>query len=149
MFHSTTGVGKPTTSHRSFVVLPRKPVTFPGSVLENLGGPKSRTRDRVFLWVVIKIENALTHRMTVTGKDGWEDRRADRLTDRQTDGLTVGLTVRQTNWETGRHTDLEKRRQIDRQTHRQKDIDRQTERRVERLWIIDLEARYRQKRLLS
>ena len=45
MFHSTTGVGKPTTSHRSFVVLPRKPVTFPGSVLENLGGPKSRTRD--------------------------------------------------------------------------------------------------------
>ena len=79
-------MGKPTTSHRSFVVLPRKPVTFPGSVLENLGGPKSRTRDRVFLWVVIKIENALTHRMTVTGKDGWEDRRADRLTDRQTDG---------------------------------------------------------------
>ena len=61
----------------------------------------------------------------------------------------LGLTVRQTNWETGRHTDLEKGRQKDRQTHRQKDIDRQTERRVERLWIIDLEARYRQKRLLS
>lgn len=61
----------------------------------------------------------------------------------------MGLTVRETNWETGRHTDLEKRRQLDRQTHRKKDIDRQTERRVERLWIIDLEARYRQKRLLS
>lgn len=127
MFHSTTGVGKPTTSHRSFVVLPRKPVTFPGSVSENLGGPKSRTRDRVFLWVVIRIENVLTGRQTVR----------------------LGLTVRQTNWETGRHTDLEKGRQKDRQTHRQKDIDRQTERRVERLWIIDLEARYRQKRLLS
>ena len=28
----------------------------------------------------------------------------------------LGLTVRQTNWETGRHTNLEKGRQKDRQT---------------------------------
>lgn len=78
-------------------------------------------------------------------------RRTDEQIDWQTGRQTVrlGLTVRQTNWETGRHTDLEKGRKKDRQTHRQKDIDRQTERWVERLYIIDLEARYRQKRLLS
>ena len=121
-------MGKPTTSHRSFVVLPRKPVTFPGSVLENLGGPKSRTRDRVFLWVVIKIENALTHRMTVTGKDGWEDRRADRLTDRLLDCGTDSQTDKLGNRQTYRLGEKKADRQTDSQAERHRQTNRKTSR---------------------